>query len=192
MSRYVKPPTALFNITNILFSLARRICKIVENEDLKEKLFKELRKKTLLEQKYHQLPLIEASILRANEIPPQILGQPKTAKKEESFLFTITYHPTNTSVFPIIKQSLVNFQYSKTMSNIFLRKKIVKFLIQAPNLCRLLCRPKFESQHKNDEVKNCGKNRFSCPYPLKASLYQFKRVNETFLLKTPLTVKAAI
>ena len=135
------------------------------------------------------MPLIEASILRANEIPSQILGQPKTAKKEESFLFTITYNTTNTSVFPIIKQSLVNFQYSKT---IFLRKKIVKFLIQAPNLCRLLCRPKFESQHKNDEVKNCGRNHVSCPYLLKASLYQFKRINETFLLKTPLTVKAAI
>ena len=55
MSRYVKPPTALFNITNIPFSLARRICKIVENEDLKEKFFKELKKKKkkLLEQKYH-------------------------------------------------------------------------------------------------------------------------------------------
>ena len=36
-------------LTNILFSLARRICTIVENENV-EKRFKEL-KKTLLEQK---------------------------------------------------------------------------------------------------------------------------------------------
>ena len=46
-------------LTNIPFSLARRICTIVENKNVKEKRFKEL-KKTLLEQKYPRL-LIEAS-----------------------------------------------------------------------------------------------------------------------------------
>ena len=54
---------------------------------------------------------------------------------------------------------------------------------QAPNLGRLLCRSKFESQHKNHKVKKCGKNCISCLCLLKASLYQFKRVNKTFLLK---------
>ena len=42
---------------------------------------------------------------------------------------------------------------------------------------------KFESQHINHIVKNCGKNCVSSPYLLKASLYQFKRVNKTILLK---------
>ena len=37
-------------LTSIPFSFARRICTIVENENVKEKPFKEL-KKTLLEQK---------------------------------------------------------------------------------------------------------------------------------------------
>ena len=69
------------------------------------------------------------------------------------------------------------------MSNIFQRKKPVKFMSQAPDLGRLLCRSKFESQHKNHEVKKCGKNCVSCPYLLKASLYEFKRVNKTLLLK---------
>ena len=32
-------------------------------------------------------------------------------------------------------------------------------------------------------MKNCGKNCVSCPYLLKRSLYQFKQVNKTFLLK---------
>ena len=58
MSRYVKPPTALFNITNITFSLARRICKIVENEDLKEKFFKELKKKNIART---EIPLVAAN-----------------------------------------------------------------------------------------------------------------------------------
>ena len=69
------------------------------------------------------------------------------------------------------------------MSGIFQRKKLVKSLSQAPNLGRLLCRSKFESQHKNHEVKNCGKNSTSCPYLLKALLCQCKRVKKNFLLK---------
>ena len=94
-------------LTNILFSLARRTCTIVENENVKEKRFKEL-KKTLLEQKYPR-SLIEASILRAKEIPLEVLRQPKTAKNEEIIPFTITYNPNNPNVFPIIKQSFDNF-----------------------------------------------------------------------------------
>ena len=66
-------------LTNIPFSLVRRICTIAENENVKEKCFKEL-KKTLLEQKYPK-SLIEVSKLRAKEIPLKILRQPKTAKK---------------------------------------------------------------------------------------------------------------
>ena len=66
------------------------------------------------------------------------------------------------------------------MSNIFYRKKLVKPMNQAPNLGRLHSRSKFESQHKNLEVIHCGKNGVSCPYFLKASLYQFKWVFKTF------------
>ena len=154
-------------LTNIPFSLARRICTIAENENVKEKRFKEL-KKTLLERKYPR-SLTEATTLRAKEIPLEIVRRPKTAKNEEIIPFTITYNPNNPNVFHIIKQSFDNFQYSKTMSNIFQRKKLVKSMSQAPNLGRLLCRSKFESQHKNQEVKKCGKNCVSCPYHLKAS-----------------------
>ena len=156
-------------LRNIPFSLARRIGTIVENENIKTIT----KIKTLLEQKYHKL-LTEASILRDREIPLEFLRQPKTTKYEEIIPFTVTCNPNNPNVFPIIKQ------YSKTMSNIFQRKKLVKSMSEAANLGRLLCRSKFESQRKNHEVKNCGKNWVSCPYLLKASLHQFKRVNKTF------------
>ena len=66
-------------LTNIPFSLARRICTVDENENVKEKCFKEL-KRTLLEQKYPNSS-IEASTLRAREIPPEILRQPKSCQK---------------------------------------------------------------------------------------------------------------
>ena len=92
----------------------------------------------------------------------------------------MTYDSNNLNVFPIIKQSFDNFQYFKTMSNIFQRKKLVKSMRQVPNLGRLLCRSKFESQHKNHGVKNCGKNWVNCLYLLKASLHEFKQGNKTF------------
>ena len=86
-------------------------------------------------------------------------------------------------IFPTIKQSFGNCQYSKTMSTIFQRKNFVKPMRQASNLGRLLCRSKFESPQKTHEVRNCGKNCISCHYLLKASLHQFKWVNKTFLPK---------
>ena len=69
------------------------------------------------------------------------------------------------------------------MSNILQRRKLVKSTRQAPNLRRLLCRSKFESQHKNHEAKYCGKNWVNCLYLLKASLHEFKQVNKTFFPK---------
>ena len=103
--------------------------------------------------------LIEASILRAKEIPLKVLKQPKTTKNEEIIPFAIIYNPNNPNVYPIINQSFDNFQYSKTMSNIFQRKTLVRSMNQAPNLGRLLCSSKFELKHKNHLVKNCEKNR---------------------------------
>ena len=55
------------SLTNIPFTLARETCTIVEYENVKEKRFKELIKKTLLEQKYPK-SLAEASILRAKVV----------------------------------------------------------------------------------------------------------------------------
>ena len=77
------------------------------------------------------------------------------------------------------------------MSNIFPRKKLVKSISQAPNLHMLLCRSKFESQHKNHAVKNCGKNCLSCLYLLDVALYQFKRIHKDFLLKNPFNCQSS-
>ena len=68
---------------------------------MKEKRFKEF-KKALLEQKYSK-SLIQTGLLRAKEMPLEILRQPKTAKNEEVIPFTITYNSSNSNVFPIIK-----------------------------------------------------------------------------------------
>ena len=76
----------LFNKNTIL--PYKKKCTIVENENVKEKRFKEL-KKTLLEQKYSK-SLIEASILKATEISLEIFRQPKPVKNENIITFSFT------------------------------------------------------------------------------------------------------
>ena len=75
------------------------------------------------------MSLIEASIFRAKKISLETLRQTKTAKNEKIIPFTFTYNPKNLKVFPKIKQNVDNFQYSKTMSNVFQRKKLTKHLV---------------------------------------------------------------
>ena len=140
-------------LSNIPFSFTRIICTIVENENVKEKCFNEL-KKTLLQQKYPKSQT-ETRILKAKEIPLEVLRQPKTTKNEEIIPFTTTYNPNNPNIFPIIKQSFNNVQYSKTTSNIFRKKKLVNSMSQTPNLGKIVCRSKFESQHENHIVEGC-------------------------------------
>ena len=104
--------------TDTLFSLARRICEIDENENVKEKCFKEL-KKTLLVQTYPR-PLMEASILKAKEITVKVLKQPKTTKNEENLPFTTTYNPYS---FPKIKQTISSIL--KQCSAFFRRRNLL-------------------------------------------------------------------
>ena len=127
--------------------------------------------------------LIEASILKVKEIPQEVLRQPETTKSDKSIDFTIC-NPDNPNIFSIMKQYFGNFQYFKTMSNIFQKKKLISSMSQAPNLRRLLYRCKFESQQKNHEVKICGKNYVSCPYLLKASLYLLKQFIKFYFIKS--------
>ena len=143
----MKPTKVLFNKYTV-FSCKENICH-VENENVKEKGFKEL-KNVLLEQKYSK-KLIEANILKTQEIPLEILRQRKPTKNEKIIPFITTCNLNNPNIFSRIKQSFNNFQYSKTIANIFQKKKLVNAMNQAPILGRLLFRSKLESQQKNPE-----------------------------------------
>ena len=97
--------------------------------------------------------------MKAKEIHLEILRQPKTTKNGEIIPFTNTNNSNNPIIFPI-KQCPTDCQVS--------------------NYGRLLCRFKFESDQKNHEARNCGKNCVSCLYLLLASSYLFWRVDKTF------------
>ena len=136
----------------------------------------------MLEQKYPK-SLIEAGILKAKEIPLEILRQPKTTANKETIPFATTYNPNNPNIFPIIKQSFNNFQYSKIMFNIFQKKKLVNSMIHAPNLGRLLCRSEFESERKNHEVKNRAFKSILMSIYNQSAKYINQSTNKHFLYK---------
>ena len=99
MDIYNKPKdsTALFNKDTVLSGKKN----MYHCWKCKRKCFKEL-KKIFLQQKYPK-SLIEASILRAKEIPLEVLRQPKTTKSEEIIPLIMTYNPNNPNAFPLIK-----------------------------------------------------------------------------------------
>ena len=128
-------------LKNIPFSLLQKeYIPLSRIKMSKKNAIKNWKKKTLLIQKYLK-SLGEASILKAKKITLEVLRQPKTAKNEDIIPFTTIYNTSNSNVFPIINQSFNNFQYFKTMSNVFQKKKLVNSMSQAPNLGRLLCKP---------------------------------------------------
>ena len=56
----------------------------------------------------------------------------KEKRAEEIIPFFCTHNCNNPNIFPIIRQTLENFQHSKTMSNVFSGKKLINPICQAP------------------------------------------------------------
>ena len=101
----------------------------------------------------------------------------KEKRAEEIIPFLCTHNCNNPNIFPIIRQTLENFQHSKTMS-VFSGKKLINPICQAPTLDRLLCNSKFMPVEENCHANCCGKNFVCCACLLKASSYLFKRVKK--------------
>ena len=80
-------------LTTTPFSLGRRIYTIVENRNVKEKRFQD-RKKNITRTKINPKLLINASILKAKEIPLEVLRQQKLLKIRKLFLSLL--HPIRT------------------------------------------------------------------------------------------------
>ena len=89
---------------NIPFTLARRICVIVENNSIKKKYLEEL-KNALYRQEY-PTKIIEAGIKKALSIPQEQLRQKSTKTTKHTLPFISTHSPNNAQVFNIIKSSV--------------------------------------------------------------------------------------
>ena len=103
-------------IKNIPFSVARRICMIVENKNFRYIKLKVPR--TILKtQKYPKI-VAKKGIEIALAIPQEQLSA-KLKKKDHILPFVSTYNPNNPNVFPKVREIYGNLQTSKTLGKLF-------------------------------------------------------------------------
>ena len=99
---------------NIPFTLARRICTIVENTEAKMKHFENL-EINLSKYQYPQ-ELTEFGINKGLSIPLQELRTPKTISNDNSLPFITTYNPNNPNVYEMIDKSVECLKRNKVDS----------------------------------------------------------------------------
>ena len=165
---------------NILFTSARRICVIVENNSIRQKHLEEL-KNTLYRHEY-PMKSIEAGIKKALSIPQEQLRQKSTQTTEHILPFISTHNPNNAQLFNIIKSSVDHLKANK-VPGFNKELNVIQSRRQAPNLKKILTKAEFTSW--NPGVSKCGDKRYECCHHLLLSdACKFKNVNKTFKLKT--------
>ena len=165
---------------NIPFTLARRICTIVENPHRKTKHLAELRE-NLLTQKYPP-KLIDQGISKASSISQSELRKAASKKnKDHNIPFITTYNPNN----PNISSDVLNIFNSLKTNCVpgFTDLNLIQCRKQAPNLKRILCKAAFSS--KKTTIQKCGDKRCKCcEFLLLTDHYIFKNTGYKFVLKT--------
>ena len=185
-------------LTNIPYSLARRICVIVSDEEVKNQRLEEL-KHFLLRKKYPE-GVIRAGISRARELNRRAILQPSVdnnsaQEQTENIPFVFTNNCANPDVLNLVRNGLDILAPSDRMKNVMQNKKIVAARRQPRNLKSLLFRPRFDRsiQPSRGSVKPCKKdsNRGRlrgrpckcCDSMQECTTLTFKGSNEPFQLR---------
>lgn len=172
---------------NIPFSLARRICTIVENHERKLIHLDELRK-NLAKYQYPKT-VIEFGIQKALSIPQNELRKEKTKSSENVISFISTHNPNNPNVMPLIKSSFFTLIANK-VKGFKPDIKLIHSKRQAPNLKKILTKAEFTNIRAR--VKQCGDPRCECcDVLLLSDRYTFKNTQKTFILKTEMSCDSA-
>ena len=115
---------------NIPFTMARRICTIVENTEAKMKHLENL-KMNLTKYQYPK-QLTEFGINKALSIPLQELRTPKTISNDKSLPFITTYNPNNPNVYDMIDKSVECLERNEVDG--FENLRVIQSERQSPNL----------------------------------------------------------
>ena len=133
-------------LTNIPYSLARRICIIVSDTTTRDFRLNEL-KSFLLRKKYPE-GVIDSGISRAKQLNrTEILREVETTDSQESndINFVFTNNCQNPKVLDLVRDSLKILTPSERMKSVMHNKKIVAARRQPRNMRSLLFCPRFDS-----------------------------------------------
>ena len=148
-------------LTNIPFSLARRICLIVSCESKRNSRLREL--KGFLTKKKYPESVIDSGISRACQLNRQdlLLQRPTTDNNDTSNIpFVFTNNCANPDVLHTVRRGLDILLPSDRMNTVMQNKKVVAARRQPKNMKALLFRPRFESsdQRKTGGILPCKKD----------------------------------
>ena len=123
---------------NIPFTLARRICTIVENQQQKLRNLSELQKNL---KKYDQpVSIIANGIKKAQEIPQNELRKPKEKQIDEVLPIISAFNPNNPPLYNAIKNSVGLLKRNNVPG--FESIKLISSKRQPPSLKKLLTKVK--------------------------------------------------
>ena len=160
------------------FTLARRICTVVENNEAKMKHLDNL--KMNLSKYQYPKQLTEFGINKVLSIPLQELRTPKTVSNDNSLPFITTYSPNSPNVYGMIDKSVECIERNEVDG--FENLRVTKCKRQASNLKKILTKAKFSQ--KQAGVYKCPDKRCECcAILLLRNSYTFKNVDKTFDLK---------
>ena len=134
-------------LTNIPYSLARRICTIVSNSTIRDHRLEDLRR--FMKRKQYPEQVITNGIERAKALNRCDLLQPKENSPDNSDIpFVHTFNSANPQVLDVIRNSISLLAPSEQMNNVMNGKKIIAAQRQPPNMKSLLFRPRFRDSNQ--------------------------------------------
>ena len=146
--------------TNIPYCLARRICRIVSDTNLKTKRLDEL-ENFLLRQNYPK-SLIKNGIEKATSLSQTELRTTKMKDNNSKILpLVLTQNPNNPQIIKKIKQDIQFLKNSESMKAILDNNKFIVCYRQPKNLKKQLTQARFVSERTQDEISvtQCGEPR---------------------------------
>ena len=181
-------------LTNIPYSLARRICTIVSDAEVRDIRLMELT--TFLKKKQYPSSVIENGIERACSIDRQtLLLQQNTPETNKDIPFVFTYNCSNPQVLDLVRQSMSLLAPSERMKKVMKDKKIIAARRQPPSLRSFLFKPRFDTTQSathgsviccRDDLsrkKTCGRPCGCCDYLNQCTSFRFFGSNEDFELR---------
>ena len=173
--------------TNIPFNLARRICTIVSEINIRDYRLEEL--KQILINRHYPIKLIEDGIRRASQIDIKTLRkvQYKNKNATKTLPYISIFNPRNKEAFNTITQNLPHLHKDPKLKEILNTHKIIRGHKQPKSLKRILTKAALPPKATETKVSKCGRsNCATCPNLLEGSTFLFKE-GQNFRVKSNFT-----
>ena len=184
-------------LTNIPYTLARRICTIVSDSTVRNYRLEELR--TFLRKKHYPDLVITNGIDRASALERRSLFQPQVKDSKNDISFVFTHNCSNPQVVDMVRKSTSLLAPSGRMNTVMKNKRIIAARRQPPSLRSFLFKPRFDMSQLPSQGSitpcrgdaNCKKTRGRpcgcCDYLNSCSSFRFHGSNEEFELRSHFT-----